>query len=183
MKVIKWLDEHFEETFLVIFLVLISCITMLQIIARTFFAALSWPEEYCWIWSVFISLPYTMRKGNMLRVNVLVDLLPTKVRNAINIVIDLINTVVMALFFTGSITVIQNALNSGRTSPAMELPMAAVYICLLIGFGLGVLRGIQQIVLHVMHFNKKELTTLEQAMADAAEEAAAAKGDLEGGAN
>lgn len=78
---------------------------------------------------------------------------------------------------------IQNALNSGRTSPAMELPMAAVYICLLIGFGLGVLRGIQQIVLHVMHFNKKELTTLEQAMADAAEEAAAAKGDLEGGAN
>ena len=139
---------------------------------RTFFAALSWPEEfcrYCWIWSVFISLPYTMRKGNMLRVNVLVDLLPTKARNAINIVIDLINTVVMALFFYGSITVIQNALNSGRTSPAMELPMAAVYICLLIGFGLGVLRGIQQIVLHVMNFNKKELTTLEQAMADAAE--------------
>ena len=124
-----------------------------------------------------------MRKGNMLRVNVLVDLLPTKARNAINIVIDLINTVVMALFFYGSITVIQNALNSGRTSPAMELPMAAVYICLLIGFGLGVLRGIQQIVLHVMNFNKKELTTLEQAMADAAEEAAAAKGDLEGGAN
>ena len=77
----------------------------------------------------------------------------------------------------------ENALNSGRTSPAMELPMAAVYICLLIGFGLGVLRGIQQIVLHVMNFNKKELTTLEQAMADAAEEAAAAKGDLEGGAN
>ena len=69
MKVIKWLDEHFEETFLVFFLVLISCITMLQIIARTFFAALSWPEEfcrYCWIWSVFISLPYTMRKGNMI---------------------------------------------------------------------------------------------------------------------
>ena len=69
MKVIKWLDEHFEETFLVFFLVLISCITMLQIIARTFFAALSWPEEFCrlcWIWSVFISLNYTMRKGNMI---------------------------------------------------------------------------------------------------------------------
>ena len=47
----------------------------------------------------------------------------------------------------------------------------------------GFIRGIQQVVLHVMNFNKKELTTLEQAMADAAEEAAAAKGDLEGGAN
>ena len=147
MKVIKWLDEHFEETFLVFFLVLISCITMLQIIARTFFAALSLAGG---VLPLLLDLErvhfpaYTMRKGNMLRVNVLVDLLPTKARNAINIVIDLINTVVMALFFNGSITVIQNALNSGRTSPAMELPMAAVYICLLIGFGLGFIRGIQQ---------------------------------------
>ncbi len=60
MKVIKWLDEHFEETFLVIFLVLISCITMLQIIARTFFSALSWPEEfcrYCWIWACSFPCP------------------------------------------------------------------------------------------------------------------------------
>ena len=125
MKVIKWLDEHFEETFLVIFLVLISCITMLQIIARTFFSALSWPEEfcrYCWIWSVFISLPYTMRKGNMLRVNVLVDLLPTKARNAINIVIDLINTVVMALFFYGSITVIQNSRHGAAHGRCVHLP-------------------------------------------------------------
>ena len=34
-----------------------------------------------------------------------------------------------------------------------------------------------------MGLGRQELTTLEQAMADAAEEAAAAKGDLEGGAN
>ena len=56
-----------------------------------------------------------------------------------------------------------------------DLPAGAVavYICLLIGFGLGFIRGIQQVVLHVINFNKKELTTLEQAMADAAEEAAA----------
>ena len=186
-KLLYWIDHYLEEAILVIFLILIACVMMLQIVVRYVFQSpLPWPEEfcrYCWIWSVFISLPYTMRKGNMLRVNVLVDLLPTKARNAINIVIDLINTVVMALFFNGSITVIQNALNSGRTSPAMELPMAAVYICLLIGFGLGFIRGIQQVVLHIMNFNKKELTTLEQAMADAAEEAAAAKGDLEGGAN
>lgn len=184
MKVIKWLDEHFEETFLIVFLVLISCITLLQIVCRTFAKALPWPEEfcrYCWVWSVFISLPYTIRKGNMLRVNVLVDLLPTKVRNAINIIIDLINTGAMSLFFYYSFTVFNNAIKSARTSPAMELPMSAVYICLFIGFGLGALRGLQQMIIHIKNFNKKEMTTLEQAIAEAAEEAALAKGEKEGG--
>lgn len=186
MKVIKWLDEHFEETFMVVFLILISVVSLLQIICRTFFKALPWPEEfsrYCWVWSVFISLPYTIRKGNILRVNVLVDLLPIKIRNSVNICVDLINTLVMGLFFFYSFKVIQNAINSGRTSPAMALPMHFVYICLLIGFGFGVVRGIQQMFLHIKNFNKKEMTTLEQAMADAAQEAAMAKGDLEGGKN
>lgn len=113
MKVIKWLDEHFEETFLVFFLVLISCITMLQIIARTFFAA-AFPgrrSSAATAGSGACSFPaLTPCARATAERDVLVDLLPTKARNAINIVIDLINTVVMALFFNGSITVIQNAL-------------------------------------------------------------------------
>ena len=31
---IKWLDEHMEETFLVVCLVLIACISMIQVIVR-----------------------------------------------------------------------------------------------------------------------------------------------------
>jgi TRAP-type C4-dicarboxylate transport system permease small subunit len=115
MKVVKWFDEHFEDTLLVIFLILISFVSLLQIIARKFFGSLPWPEEfdrYCWIWTVFISLPYTIRKGNMLRVNVLVDLLPSKVRNAINLVVDAIIGIVMFLLLRSSFTVIQNAIKS-----------------------------------------------------------------------
>lgn len=52
----------------------------------------------------------------------------------------------------------------------------------LIGFALGIARGIQQGILHIMHFSQKELTTLEQTMQDAAQEAAAGK-RMEGGAD
>lgn len=189
MKVIKWFDEHFEETLMVIFLILISCVSLLQIICRNvpFIGALSWPEEfdrYCWIWTVFLSLPYTIRKANMLRVNVLVDLFPSKVRNAINILVDLVNLIVMVLFFISSFTVIGNAIKSDRKSPAMQLPMYLVYICLLLGFGLGAVRAVQMIIIHIKHFNERELTTLEQSMADAKAETAAAQADLqEGGDN
>lgn len=186
MKVTKWLDEHFEEMLLCCFLIFIACVTLLQILCRTFAKSLPWPEEfsrYCWVWSVFLSLPYTIKKGNMLRVNVLIDLLPTKLRNAINIIVHIIITACMALFFNSTFVVLKTSVKSGRTSPAMMLPMTLVYICFVIGFGLGSVRGIQQIIVYIKNFNKKELTTLEQAMADAAAEATAAKADgtLEGG--
>ena len=104
MKALKWLDEHFEETLLVVLLVLISCIELAQVIVRKVpcIAALTWPEEFCrfcWVWSVFLSLPYTIRKSSMLRVSVLVDLMPQTVRKVMGILIDLIIAATMAFLF------------------------------------------------------------------------------------
>ena len=154
---IKWLDEHMEETFLVICLVLIACISMIQVIVRKvpFLSSLQWAEEFdrfMWIWSVFISLPYTIRMGNMLRVNVLLD------------------------HSYGVIFGAKGIMSSGELSPAMRWPMWIVYVFMLIGFGLGTLRGIQMIIIHAKHFNEKELTAIEQTMKDAEEEAKAVKG-------
>ena len=181
---IKWLDEHFEETFLVICLVLIACISMIQVIVRKvpFLSSLQWAEEFdrfMWIWSVFISLPYTIRMGNMLRVNVLLDLMPHYVRKTISLIVDVIVMLSMALLCYHSYGVIFRAkgiMSSGELSPAMRWPMWIVYIFMLIGFGLGTLRGIQMIIIHAKHFNEKELTAIEQTMKDAEEEAKAAKG-------
>lgn len=181
---IKWLDEHFEETILVVFLVLIACISMIQVIVRKvpFLSSLQWAEEFdrfMWIWSVFISLPYTIRMGNMLRVNVLLDLMPHYVRKTISLIVDVVVMLSMALLCYHSFGVIFGAkgiMSSGELSPAMRWPMWIVYIFMLIGFGLGTLRGIQMIIIHAKHFNEKELTAIEQTMKDAEEEAKAAKG-------
>lgn len=180
MKVLKWLDEHFEELFLVIFLVLICCIELAQVIIRKipWIPALTWAEEFCrfmWIWSVFISLPYTIRKGNMLRVAILLDAMPHKLRKTVNIIVDLITTASMALCAYYSVGVVKKILVSGETSPAMMWPMWLVYSCMIVGFVLGVVRGIQQAVIHIQHFNEKDLTAIEQTMADAAEEADAGR--------
>ena len=62
MRLIKWLDEHLEETLMIILLIIIACVTMIQVIVRKvpWLTSLTWAEEFCrfmWIWSVFISLP------------------------------------------------------------------------------------------------------------------------------
>lgn len=180
MKVLKWLDDHFEEFFLVIFLVLICCVELVQVIIRNIpsISALTWPEEFCrflWIWSVFLSLPYTIRKGSMLRVNVLLDLLPQTLHKIVNICVDVIIMASMALCSYYSFGVVQKIQGSGETSPAMLWPMWLVYSFMIIGFVLGTLRGAQMIYIHIKNFKVRELTAIEQTMAEAAEEAEAGK--------
>lgn len=180
MKVLKWLDEHFEEALLIILLALISCVELLQVICRNvpFIPALTWPEEfcrYCWIWSVFISLPYTVRKGNMLRVTVLLDAFPRGVRSAINVAVDIIIAATMLLLGVYSIEVVQNIQLSAETSPAMLWPMWIVYSIMLFGFFLSTVRSLQQAYLHIKNFRSEGLSTAEQTMAEVLEETEAVR--------
>ena len=180
MKVVKWLDERFEETLLVVLLILISVVSLLQVVIRKipFIPSLTWAEELCrffWIWSVFLSLPYTIRKNNMLRVGVVMDLLPNKLHKVVNLVVDIVNTACMGLLGYWSIFVVKDIMASGETSPAMVWPMWIVYSVMLVGFVLATLRGVQAFIIHIQHFNERELSTTEQTMLDAQEEAAAAE--------
>ena len=179
MKVVKWFDERFEETLLVVLLILISCVSLIQVVVRKipFIPSLTWAEEFCrfcWIWSVFLSLPYTLRKASMLRVGVVMDMLPDKIHKVWNIIVDVINTVSMGILAYWSYFVVTDIMSSGETSPAMVWPMWIVYSIMFVGFVLATFRGAQQFVLHIKHFDVKEMSTLEQTMADAAEEANAA---------
>ena len=185
MKVLKWLDEHFEETLLVVLLILISCVQLVQVIFRNipFISSLKWSEEFCrfcWIWTVFLSLPYTIRKGNMLQVSVLVDLFPRTLRGVFRILVEVVVTAAMALMGYHSIAVVRGIVASGETSPSMLWPMWVVYSVLLIGFFLGVVRGVQQIVLQIFRFGQGQKSTVEQTMDEAAAEVEAGK-KAEGG--
>ena len=185
MKVLKWLDDHFEEVLLVILLVLISVVSLLQVVFKKMpgLTPLTWSDEfarYMWIWTVFLSLPYTIRKGSMLRVSILMDLLPQGLHKIINILVDLVNAACMAILGYFCIDVVGNVLASGETSTAMVWPMWIVYSVMLIGYWLGCFRAIQMAVIHIMHFNERELTTIEQTIQDAADEAAMAKGEKGG---
>ena len=153
MKIIKWLDAHFEETVLVILLILISCIELMQVIARNipWIPALTWAEEFCrfcWIWSVFLSLPYTIRQDSMLRVSLLPDAVHAKARKVINVSVDLVVAAVMLFLGVHSVSVVRGIAASMERSPAMLWPMWTVYSILLIGFFGGALRALQMAYLH-----------------------------------
>lgn len=151
MKLMRWLDEHLEEALLVILLVVISCVSLFQVAARNlpWFSALTWAEEFCrfcWIGSVFLSLPYTIHNGGMLRVNVLVQLLPERAGKILELAVDVVVAAAMGLLAVCSVGVVGDMFASGETSPAMAWPMWCIYALMLTGYVLGFLRCVQRAV-------------------------------------
>lgn len=148
---LRWLDAHFEETLLIVFLVLIAVVELMQVIIRKlpFVPALTWAEEFCrflWIASVFISLPYSIRTGTALRVTLLGELLSEKGKKRLETAVDVIVLLAMLLCAASSVGVVRNVAQSGETSPAMLWPMWVVYSAVLLGFALASLRSFQQLL-------------------------------------
>lgn len=180
MKAVKWLDEHFEEALLIIFLVMITAVSFLQVVIRRlpWIPALTWAEEFCrfaWVWSVFLSLPYAIKRGSMLRVTVLLDALPPTARKCLNIFVDAVNIAAMALLLYYAVPLLRERYLSAETSPAMLWPMWIVYASMLLGFGLAVFRGIQMLIVHIRHFHEEPPSTAVKTMRDAAAEWRAAQ--------
>ena len=171
MKVVKWLDEHFEETIIIFLLAVISIVELMQVICRNVpgIPALSWAEEmarYAWIVTVFISLPFTIRTSTTLRVTALVEAFPWKLTNIMNIIVDIVTAIVLGIMAWTTITVIGQVQAGGSVSPAMQIPMWILYVIIFIGFAGGALRAIQMCVIHIKNINVKPVNSVEAAAAD-----------------
>lgn len=106
------LVHRIEEGFLVaLFLLALGALTA-QLASRYFLAAqFPWTEELArltFTWIVFFGAAYAMRKGGLIAVTMLTDMLPDRPRNAIAIVMHLAGAVFFALVaWTGTMVAIK----------------------------------------------------------------------------
>ncbi len=145
----KWLDEDFEETLLMLLLVAISLVMMAQVIMRYFFhQSMSWPEEFCrfcFVYSGFISMGYCVRKGKMLKVDILLGLFPEALQKALDLVSRLVTLAFFMYLAYHAWFATANSMRGGMKSPAMELPMWIIYAAVLLGAFLGTIRQVQDL--------------------------------------
>ena len=146
-KIIRYLDDHFEESIMVALLAFICCATMLQIIMRYCFQhALPWPEEFCrfaFVYTGFLSAGYCIKNGNVLRVDVLIQFLPKVVQNGIVILGKLLTLIVYLYLGWSSLGLIASTTS---VSTAMQISYKFVYAALPLGFFLGAVRQVQDFV-------------------------------------
>ncbi len=165
MKILKWLDENFEEYVLMTLLVMIASIMMLQIVMRYVFnASLSWPEEltrYCFVWSTFIGISYSIKKGSMLRIDAILGAMPKKVQDVIEILTQVVVLAFFGFLLSNAFEVVQGIYASGQKSPAIGIPMYMIYSCTVVGFSLAILRGFQVLTTTVKQtFGSQKLSEL-----------------------
>ena len=164
-RVLKWLDENLEETLLMILLVAITVVMMAQVIMRYCFrSSMPWPEEFCrfcFVYSGFLSMGYCVKKGKMLKVDILVGFFPAVVQK----ILDLAGRIVTFLFF-GYLSfyaylATMNSMRGGMRSTAMEIPMWIIYASVLIGAVLGCIRQGQDLYLFLKKPADKEKEALK----------------------
>lgn len=127
--------------FVVAFILTIAASVMivsifLQVVFRFVFSApLYWTEElsrYCFVYIVFIGAAWAGRQGMHLGVDYFTSKLPENAERCLKIVMDvliLIFSAVIVFAGTGVVPV-----NFRQLSPALNIPMGAVYAAIPIGF-------------------------------------------------
>ena len=169
LRVLKWLDAHFEEVILAFTLFVMFFIMQLQIVMRIVSGSLSWVEElsrYLFVFSGFLSVSYTIKKKIILNVDIVTEFFPKPVRDVLGIVIMAVTGAFFSYLFYHSIGLIGKMIRFKQSSAAMGMPMWWLYFVASVGFGLVILRCLQDIVKQI------------RAMANHSERSARAKGDI-----
>ena len=119
MKIIKWLDDNFEEFILVILLLAMTLIMGIQVFTRYLLGnSLAWSEEitrYLFIWSGFISVSYCTKKCISIKIEQFISIFPKRGKA----MIKLVNHTIEIIFFLFLILHLITPLFLGKPNDAL----------------------------------------------------------------
>ncbi|MGJ9383789.1 TRAP transporter small permease [Salipaludibacillus sp. CF4.18] len=150
MKIIKWLDDHFEEYLLIILSATMVFVIALQVFMRFIIgSSLIWSEElarYCFIWLVYIGISYGVKKQRHIKVDIVLLALKDRGKIILGILANIIFFVFAIFIIINGYVLSSELLSWGQTSPALDFPMGVVYLATPVGMSLTAIRIIQQII-------------------------------------
>jgi len=159
LKLMKWLDEHFEQAILVMLLAMIVLIMLLQVIMRYVFNnSLSWPEELArilFVWFTFIGLSYSTAKRIHVRIDLLVNVFPAGLKNTILFLVDLLMLSFFIIIGAKGISALNKLVISGQATAALGIPIQYIMSALEVGIILSIARLIQNIVKDLISYKNK----------------------------
>ncbi len=150
MPIMKWLDEHLEEFVLTSSLIILSSLTIINVILRYVFnQSIIWGEEVCklsLITSGFFSIGYSIKHKIMIRIDFFIQMANRKTQVFLEYVIALFLLFFFGAAFYAGILVVQENLISGQESASLRIPVFLIYLVPVAGFLLAVVRIVQQIL-------------------------------------
>jgi len=147
MKKLDSLLDKIEGMLCTLFACVMAVAILLQVINRnTLQLSFTWGEElarYCMVWLMFIGISVGVKKGAHIGVDALVNILPAKIKRGIQIISNLIVTVIYIYLTVLSVEITFGIWETRQVSPAMQIPMYVVYAGMIVGMLFSALRSIQ----------------------------------------
>ena len=160
MKLLRFLNDHFEEYLLVVLMVVEVVVVFAQVVTRyVFHSPLAWSEElarYMFIWLVWIGAAYATK----LRKNIIIDVVASKFKGATKLISEIINFVLfvalMLFMLWTTSTVMMQVYESNSIGTGTHLPMWIVWLSLPLSMALNLLRYTQNFVYDMKHWNDRK---------------------------
>ena len=160
MKLLRFLNDHFEEYLLVVLMVVEVVVVFAQVVTRyVFHSPLAWSEElarYMFIWLVWIGAAYATK----LRKNIIIDVVASKFKGATKLISEIINFVLfvalMLFMLWTTSTVMMQVYESNSMGTGTHLPMWIVWLSLPLSMALNLLRYTQNFVYDLKHWNDRK---------------------------
>lgn len=157
MKVLKWLDEHFEETLMTLVLAIMVVVLTAQIVFRKVLGnSLAWSEELCrylFIWSGFLSLSYTLHNHSAMKTDLFIAFFPKKAQKWIALILDAGMLVLFVILTKVSVEIIPTITQRGTAIP---ISRKWVFMAAATGFFLSALRMVEELVKGLTKKEKEE---------------------------
>lgn len=150
-RIFCWLNKYAEEAILSVLLAAMTCVMFMQIYLRFIFHnTLIWPEEfsrYCFIYTAFFCIPLCIKLNKMLKVDIIVNFVPEKIRGYVLYLGDLVAFAIWTFLWVYSFDVLTNALENPSYSQTMGFNEAWIYGMPCVALGLATFRGIQRLII------------------------------------
>ncbi|MDR2210603.1 MAG: TRAP transporter small permease [Spirochaetaceae bacterium] len=158
MKLLKWLDQHFEESICVFLMSSMSILLFIQVVMRRVFGnSLTWSEElarYIFIWLIYFGISYGAKAMKHIKIEAFLAIFPRNIRPFIKILGNLLFLAFALFVIFTSFELVQKQIKLKQQSPAMHIPMWVVYSAPLCGFVLTSVRQLQVIILDIRDLKK-----------------------------
>ncbi|WP_413478785.1 TRAP transporter small permease [Vibrio hibernica] len=142
-KTFNLLDKYFEPSIIVTFTLGLFIFIFLEIILRPFNISIAWSGEaarFLFVWVIYLGISYAIRDGRHIRVLALVKLLPVKAQQFLNLVSNLVFLSYQGIVLYYAIKITEKSYRLGQLAPAMEIPLACLYVCLVVSAALSLIR-------------------------------------------
>ncbi|WP_261884075.1 TRAP transporter small permease [Vibrio pelagius] len=137
------MDKYFEPSIIVTFTLGLFTFIFLEIVLRPFNISIAWSGEaarFLFVWVIYLGISYAIRDGRHIRVLALVKLLPVKTQQFLNLVSNLVFLSYQGIVLYYAIKITEKSFRLGQLAPAMEIPLAFLYVCLVVSAALSIIR-------------------------------------------